>query len=243
MFAMRSLLPLQLAVVLALCVWLWIKTTAVDPLPDWHQGELVVIVPPAEMETENAFETELAEQFAQQLQVKLRTVPLPIDQEMHALSAHKAHLAAGVRPTTDYPLRFGKTFQTLEEQLICNGSTPDDLDELDSRKVVVAAGSPQEAALREVRHEHEKAGMEIQKRHLAGRIAGGSRKWQTRLHGGERGANCHRAQFLSGTGCCIGSRLAYRIVLGIPRRWRSKAVSTRPNSSLRESSRMAPCAN
>ena len=156
MFAMRSLFPLQLAVVLALCIWLWIKTTAVDPLPDWHQGELVVIVPPVEMETENAFETDLAEQFAQQLQVKLRTVPLPIDQEMHALSAHKAHLAAGVRPTTDYPLRFGKTFQTLEELLLCNGSTPDDLDDLGNRKVVVSAGSPQEAALREVRHEHGK---------------------------------------------------------------------------------------
>jgi len=155
MFAMRSLLPLQLAVVLALGIWLWIRTTAVDPLPDWHQGELVVIVPPVEMETENAFETDLAEQFAQQLQVKLRIIPLPIDQEMHALSAHQAHLAAGIRPTTDYPLRFGKTFQTLEEQLICNGSTPDDLDELGSRKIVVAAGSPQEAALREVRHEHE----------------------------------------------------------------------------------------
>lgn len=153
---MRNLLPLQLAVVLALGVWLWIKTTAVDPLPDWHQGELVVIVPPVEMETENAFETELATKFAQQLQVKLRTIPLPIDQEMHALAAHKAHLAAGVRATTDYPLRFGKTYQTLEVLLICNGSTPDDLDDLGGRKVVVSAGSPQEAALREARHDHEK---------------------------------------------------------------------------------------
>lgn len=156
MFAMRSLLPLQLAVALALGVWLWLKSTAVDPLPDWHQGELVVIVPPVEMEAENAFETELAQQFAQQLQVKLRTVPLPVDEEMHALASHKAHLAAGVRSTTDYALRFSKTYQTLEELLICHGSTPDDLNELDGRKLVVAAGSPQEAALREVRHEHEK---------------------------------------------------------------------------------------
>ena len=153
---MRSLLPLQLAVVLALGVWLWSKTTAVSPLPDWHQGELVVIVPPVEMEAENAFETELAELFARQLQVKLRTVPLPIDDEMHALAAHKAHLVAGVRATTDYPLRFGKTFQTLEELLICNGSTPDDLDDLAGRQLAVSAGSPQEAALREVRHDHEK---------------------------------------------------------------------------------------
>lgn len=158
MFAMRSLLPLQLAVVLALCAWLWIKTTAVDPLPDWHQGELVVIVPPAEMETENAFETELAEQFAQQLQVKLKIVPMATDQALPALAAHKAHLATAVRNTTDYALRFGKSYQTLEELLICHGATPDNLDDLDERELVVATGSPQEAALREVRHEHDKLG-------------------------------------------------------------------------------------
>ncbi|OIR11647.1 membrane-bound lytic murein transglycosylase F precursor [mine drainage metagenome] len=163
MFAMRSLLPLQLAVVLALCAWLWIKTTAVNPLPDWHQGELVVIVPPAEMETENAFETELAEQFARQLQLKLKIVPLPVDQALPALAAHKAHLATGVRNTSDYAVRFGKAYQSLEELLICHGTTPDDLDELDGRELAVAAGSPQEAALREVRHEHDRLGWRSQR--------------------------------------------------------------------------------
>ncbi len=152
---MRSLLPLQLAVVIALCAWLWIKSTAVYPLPDWHQGELVVIVPPVEMEAENAFETELAELFAQQLQVKLKTVPLAIDQALPALAAHKAHLATSARSTTDYALRFGKTYQSLDEVLICHGVTPDDLDDLSDRKLVVAAGSTQEAALREVQREHE----------------------------------------------------------------------------------------
>jgi membrane-bound lytic murein transglycosylase F len=158
MLAMRSLLPLQLAVVLALCAWLWMKTTAVDPLPDWHQGELVVIVPPAEMETENAFETELVEQFARQLQVKLKIVPLAIDQALPVLAAHKAHLATGVRNTTDYAVRFGKAYQSLEELLICQGVTPDDLDDLDGRELAVAAGSPQEAALREARREHDQLG-------------------------------------------------------------------------------------
>ncbi|HLY96645.1 MAG TPA: transporter substrate-binding domain-containing protein, partial [Sideroxyarcus sp.] len=143
---MRSLLPLQLAVVIALCAWLWIRSTAVDPLPDWHQGELVVIVPPAEMETENAFETELAEQFARQLQVKLKTVPLPTDQALPALAAHKAHFATASRNTTDYALRFSKAYQTLDELLICHGATPDDLDDLAGRDLVVAAGSTQEAA-------------------------------------------------------------------------------------------------
>jgi membrane-bound lytic murein transglycosylase F len=155
MFAMRSLLPLQIAVVVALGAWLWVKATAVDPLPDWRQGELVVIVPPVEMEAENAFETELAAQFAQQLQVKLKAVPQPIDRALPELAAHKAHLAAAVRATTDYALRFGKPYQTLDELLICHGATPDDLDDLAGREVVVAAGSPQEAALREVQREHE----------------------------------------------------------------------------------------
>jgi membrane-bound lytic murein transglycosylase F len=156
MFVMRSLLPLQVAVVLALCAWLWIKSTAVDPLPDWRLGELVVIVPPVEMETENAFETELATQFAQQLQVKLKVIPLPIDQALPSLVAHKAHLVTGARGTTDYALRFGKAYQSLDELLICHSVTPDDVDELNGRALVVASGSPQEAALRAVQREHEK---------------------------------------------------------------------------------------
>jgi membrane-bound lytic murein transglycosylase F len=154
MFDMRSLLPLQLAVVLALCAWLWIKTTAVDPLPDWHQGELVVIVPPADMETENAFETELARLFALQLQVKVRFIPLATDRALPALAAHEAHLATAVRSTNDYALRFSKTYQSLDELVICHGVTPDDIDNLASRDLVVAAGSPQEIALREVQREH-----------------------------------------------------------------------------------------
>ncbi|MDD5056466.1 MAG: membrane-bound lytic murein transglycosylase MltF [Sideroxydans sp.] len=153
---MRSLLPLQLAVVLALGAWLWVKTTAVSPLPDWHRGELVVIVPPAEMETANAFETALAAQFAQQLQVRLKTIPLAIDEKLPALVAHKAHLATAVRSTTDYALRFSKSYQALDELLICQGDTPDDIDDLAARTLVVAAGSPQESVLREVQREHDK---------------------------------------------------------------------------------------
>src|SRR5512143_1918031 len=152
---MRNLLPLQVAVAIALCAWLWVKTTAVDPLPDWRQGELVVIVPPAEMETENAFETELAKLFAQQLQLRLKTIPLPTDQALPALLAHQAHMATAARSTTDYALRFGKPYQSLSELLICHGATPDDIDGLAGRTLVVAAGSTQEAALREVQRDHD----------------------------------------------------------------------------------------
>ncbi|MBU1424006.1 MAG: membrane-bound lytic murein transglycosylase MltF [Gammaproteobacteria bacterium] len=153
---MRNLLPLQLAVVFALCAWLWVKTTAVNPLPDWHQGELTIIIPPAEMETENAFETELAELFAQQLQVKAKLLPLPIDQALPALTEHKAHLATSARSTNDYPLRFSKEYQSLDELVICHGATPKDIDNLAGRDLVVAAGSPQEIALRDVQHDHGK---------------------------------------------------------------------------------------
>ncbi len=153
---MRSLLPLQLAVVLALSAWLWIKTTAVDPLPDWHLNELVVIVPPEDMETENAFETRLVELFAQQLQVRVKLVPLPVDQALPALIAHKAHIATSARSTKDYALHFSKAYQSLDELVICHGATPKDIDNLAHHDLVVAAGSPQEVALRAVRHEHGK---------------------------------------------------------------------------------------
>lgn len=153
---MRSLLPLQLAVFFALCAWLWIKVTAIDTLPDWRLGELIVIVPPEDMETENAFETRLVELFAQQLQVRAKLVPLPIDQALPALVAHRAHFATSARSTNDYALHFSKPYQSLDELVICHGATPRNIDNLAHRDLVVAAGSPQEIALRAVKHEHGK---------------------------------------------------------------------------------------
>lgn len=155
---MRSLLPLQIAVVITLCAWLWVKTTAVDPLPDWRLGELVVIVPPAEMEAENAFETDLAGLFAQQLQVRVKTVPMSIDQALPALASRQAHLATAARNSTDYPLRFGQTYQTLVELLVCHDFEPGSIDDLAGHDLVVAAGSPQEAALRHAQREHDRLG-------------------------------------------------------------------------------------
>ncbi len=154
MFDMRIPPLLQLVVVVTLGAWLWVKTVAVSPLPDWHQGELVVIVPPAAMETENAFETELAAQFALQLQVKLKTIPLTIDQALPALAAHQAHLATAVRSSADSAWRFSKAYQTLRELLVCRGDTPENFDQLADRELVVSAGSPQEAALRAVQQKH-----------------------------------------------------------------------------------------
>jgi membrane-bound lytic murein transglycosylase F len=155
MFVMRSLLPLQVAVVMALCAWIWIKPDTAHPLQGWREGGVVVVVPPAEMEAENAFETELAELFAQQLQAKLILAPMPIDQSLPSLAARKAHLVTASRKTTDYALHFSKAYQSLDELLICHGGTPDDLADLSGRALVVAAGSAQESALREVKRKHE----------------------------------------------------------------------------------------
>lgn len=151
---MRSLLPLRLAVIIALFAWLWLKGSATDPLPDWRLGELVVIVPPPEMEVEHAFETDLAKLFAQQLQVRLKPMPLAMDQALPALVSHQAHLATATRSSTDYPLLFSAPYQTLAELLICSGATPDHLDELAGRDLVVAAESAQEAALRDVQRQY-----------------------------------------------------------------------------------------
>jgi len=115
---MRSLLPLRLAVIIALSAWLWIKTTATDPLPDWRLGELVVIVPPAEMEVENAFETELAGLFARELQVKLKAVPLAMDQALPALVSHQAHLAAASRSTAGTLPSGGSTSSQARDPLV-----------------------------------------------------------------------------------------------------------------------------
>lgn len=152
---MRTLLPLQLAVVIALGAWLWIRSTAVEPLPDWRQGELVVIVPPEEMEIEHAFESELASMFARQLQLRPRLVPMPAYQALPALVEHQAHLATRAIPSSDYPLRFGMSYQSLDEMLICHGATPTGIARLTNRKLVVAAGSPQEFALRRVQRTRE----------------------------------------------------------------------------------------
>lgn len=152
---MRTLLPLQLAVVIALCAWLWIKSTAVDPLPDWRMGELVIIVPPPEMEIEHAFESELAGLFARELQMKLRLLPLASDEALPSLVDRQAHLATGTTVSTDYALKFGMSYLSLDEMLICHGATPPGIDQLAGRKLVVAAGSPQEIALRKVRRVHE----------------------------------------------------------------------------------------
>ena len=69
-----------------------------------------------------------------------------------ALQSHRAHLAATpLRSQPSSPLHFGPIYQTVREQLICNGDAPlpKKLADLSIKDFAVAAGSAQEVALGE----------------------------------------------------------------------------------------------
>ena len=149
MFCMRSLLFLPFAALAAIAYGLWSWHLATKPVPDWRQGGLVVILPPAGS-LDLAFDRTLAELFAQQLNVQLKPLHLPPYRVTTKLDARQAHFSAiGMRSNEAAPpLIFGEPYQTLREKIVCNGHPPKRLEELLARKLVVTAGSEQDAALR-----------------------------------------------------------------------------------------------
>ena len=69
---------------------------------------------------------------------------------MPALLKNKAHFAAaGLRSAITGSVRFGPSYQTVSELAVCSGAKLRHREELVGRKISVAAGSAQEAALRE----------------------------------------------------------------------------------------------
>jgi membrane-bound lytic murein transglycosylase F len=122
-------------------------------IPPWKDGKLVAIVPEAALWPESDFQRELARLFAEQLHVTLRTIQLPQDEIHDALRKHLAHFAAVSFRRVNNPdgLQFGPTFQSVREVLVCNSDGPRirNLANLKGRKLIVAAGSAHEAALRE----------------------------------------------------------------------------------------------
>jgi len=152
---MWNLLPLRLAVVIGLCAWVTIKLLTAHPLPDWRQGELVVVVPNVEMETDAAFETDLAELFAQRLKVKVRFLHQTTDEAVNSLNEGRAHLATGIRANSHRSLRYSKSYQSLDERLVCNNDSPKRMDDVYAHTIAVANGSAQETALRIARDEYE----------------------------------------------------------------------------------------
>ena len=124
-------------------------------LPPWRDGRLLVIVPDVTQGAEAEFESELALLFGEHLHTAIELIYRPPEEIGQALHKHKAHFAAAsLRSEKNHSaLRFGPSYQSVREQIICNrdGFFPKKLADLAEKKLAVVAGSAQEAALRETR--------------------------------------------------------------------------------------------
>ena len=142
------------ALLAVLCAALLSSCTPDDTPADtskkaWRE-ELVIIVPQDKGTASTEFELQLVALFAKQLQVKTKLLPLPPDKITPALMTGRAHIAAaGLRSNENGGLRFGPSYQIVSEQVVCNGKPPRHADRLIGKTIAVAAGSAQEAALRE----------------------------------------------------------------------------------------------
>ncbi|MDO8370032.1 MAG: membrane-bound lytic murein transglycosylase MltF [Candidatus Nitrotoga sp.] len=115
----------------------------------WRE-ELTVIVVPAENSVDSEFELQLVNLFAEQMRVKIKFLPLPLDQVMQSVLTNKAHFAAsGLRSNDSESMRFGPPYQTVSELVVCNGAPLRRMEGLIKRNITVVAGSAQEAALHE----------------------------------------------------------------------------------------------
>ena len=146
---MRNLLPLKIATLTALAIVLVLSFGVVEPLADWRQGELVVILPQADS-VDQPFNQHLAQLFAAHLGVKLKPLELYPHQVPQALAKGLAHFSAiGMRANEpDDGLMFGVPYQAVSETLICSGKPPRKQEEMSEREIIVITGSAQEAALR-----------------------------------------------------------------------------------------------
>jgi membrane-bound lytic murein transglycosylase F len=143
----------------------WLQTTLIglslllsgcnpsSPLPDWSAGKLVVVVPQHTQGAEVEFERSLVALLGDFLHTKIVLLPESTDNIAATLQTHRAHLAAApMRSAPSHPsLRFGPTYQSVREQMVCNNSapTPRTLADLSGKRLAVASGSAQLAALQE----------------------------------------------------------------------------------------------
>ncbi len=147
---MRKVLSWKIITFIIIGIGLWVTFMVTRPAPDWHKGELFVALPPSELDVDAKFELELATLFAQRLHLKVKPVTMDYDQIAQALATHKVHMAAAGLRSNSSPsaLRFGTSYQTLSEQVICNDKPPKRLKDLNKRSLAVIAESSQENALR-----------------------------------------------------------------------------------------------
>ena len=124
-------------------------------LPPWRDGKLLVIVPDVSQGAEAEFERELALLFGEHLHASVELIPSPPEKVGQALRKQHAHLAAASLRSgiNNSSLRFGPSYQTVREQIVCNrdGFFPRRLADLADKKLVAVAGSAQEETLRETR--------------------------------------------------------------------------------------------
>ncbi len=124
-------------------------TLSGSSIKPWRE-ELTVIVAQGESSMDSEFEQQLVTLFGQQLQVKVKLLPVPLEQITPYLMTGKGHFAAaGLRGNETGGLRFTSSYQTVSEQVVCI-DPPRRLQGLVDKKIAVVAGSAQEAALREV---------------------------------------------------------------------------------------------
>ena len=119
----------------------------------WRE-ELTVVVVPAENSVDSELELQLVTLLAKQMHVKIKFMPLPLDQVMESIETSQAHFAAsGLRSNVSksVAVKFGPSYRTLSEQAVCNGTSPRRMKELIKKNIAVATGSAQEAALYEAR--------------------------------------------------------------------------------------------
>lgn len=114
-----------------------------------------MVVPSEDMETDFAFESDLAALFAQHLKVKVKLVALTPHAAVNELLAGKAHLIAGFRARSHPSLRYSTPYQTLDERAVCNDKLPKSIEDLYLHHIQVAMDSPQEGALRTLRANHD----------------------------------------------------------------------------------------
>jgi membrane-bound lytic murein transglycosylase F len=124
-------------------------------LPPWRNGRLLVIVPDVSQGAEAEFERELALLFGEHMHTAVELIPSSPEKVLQALHKQHAHLAAASLRSgiNNSSLRFGPSYQTVREQIVCNrdGFFPKTLADLAEKKLVVVAESAQEEALREAR--------------------------------------------------------------------------------------------
>jgi len=145
---MHKFINMKMFLLLLIAGSAWLIYFLNKPVDDWRNGKLVVVLPSDKTDIAAAFEFELANLFAQELQVKLQPLYLPTDKAIGKLNARQAHLAAsGLRKNASDKLRYSETYQTLDEIVICQDKPIRRTEELLGRTLTVVADSAQESAL------------------------------------------------------------------------------------------------